>query len=77
MEVVAAIPVSVLGLDLLQIHDGAVELCSALGWDLNLPRLSSYVSHARPVRSGPYYRFPESREPGSHSRLTGLTLFRF
>ena len=26
---------------------------------------------------GPYYRFPESREPGSHGRPAGLTLFRF
>ena len=54
-----------------------VELCSALGWDLDLPRLSSYVSRARPVRSGPYYRFPESREPSSHGRPASLTLFRF
>ena len=54
-----------------------VELCSALGWDLDLPRLSSYVSHARPVRSGPYYQFPESREPGSHGRPAGQTVFRF
>ena len=38
-----------------------VELCSALGWDLGFLRLSSYVSRARPVRSGPYYQFPESR----------------
>ena len=54
-----------------------VELCSALGWDLNLPRLSSYVSCARPVRTSSYYWFPESREPSSHGRLAGLTLFRF
>ena len=54
-----------------------VELCSALGWDLDLPRLSRYVSRARPVRSGPYYRFPESREPSSHGRPAGLTVFRF
>ena len=55
----------------------AVELCSALGWDLDLLRLSSYVSRTQPVRSGPYYQFLESREPGSHGRLAGLTLFRF
>ena len=54
-----------------------VELCSALGWVLDFPRPSSYVSHARPVGTGPYYQFPESREPGSHGRPAGLTLFRF
>ena len=58
-------------------HSRAVELCTALGWDLDLSRLSSYVSRARPVRSGPYYQFPESREPGSHGRPAGLTVFRF
>ena len=57
--------------------DHAVELCSALGWDCDLPRLSSHVSRARPVGTGPYYQFPESREPGSHSRPAGLTVFRF
>ena len=54
-----------------------VELCSALGWDLDLPRLSSYVSRARPVGTGPYHQFLESREPSSHGRPAGLTLFRF
>ena len=57
--------------------NAVVELCSALGWDLDFPRLSSYVSRARPVRSSPYYRFPESREPDSCGRPAGLTLFRF
>ena len=57
--------------------DRGVELCSALGWDLDLPRLSSHVSRTRPVTSGPYYWFPESREPGSHGRPAGLTVFRF
>ena len=56
-------------------HD--VELCSALGWDLDFPRPSSYVSCARPVGTSPYYQFPESQEPGSHGRPAGLTLFRF
>ena len=55
----------------------AVELCSALGWDLNFPRPSSYVSCARPVGTGPYYQFSESQEPSSHGRPAGLTLFRF
>ena len=58
------------------IHAG-VELCSALGWDLNFLRPSSYVSHARPVGTSPYYWFPESQEPSSCSRPAGLTLFRF
>ena len=53
------------------------ELCSALGWDLNFPRPSSYVSHTWLVRTGPYYQFPESQEPGSCGRLAGLTLFCF
>ena len=57
--------------------DNVVELCSALGWDLDFLRLSSYVSHARPVGTGPYYRFPESQELDSHGRPAGLTLFRF
>ena len=59
------------------INRHVVELCSALGWDLNLPRLSSYVSRARPVRSGPYCRFPESQEPSSHGRPASLTIFHF
>ena len=39
-----------------------VELCSALGWDLDFPRLSSYVSHARPV--GPVH-ITSFRSPGN------------
>ena len=54
-----------------------VELCSALGWDLDFLRLSSYVSCAQPVGTGPYYQFPESWEPDSHGRPADLTLFRF
>ena len=67
----------VAGVTMCEIMEAAVELCSALGWDLNFPRLSSYVSRARPVGTGPYYRFPESREPDSRGRPAGLTLFRF
>ena len=55
----------------------AVELCSALGWDLDFLRPSSYVSCARPVGTSSYYWFPESWESGSHGRPAGLTLFRF
>ena len=54
-----------------------VELCSALGWDLNFLRPSSYVSRTRLVGTSPYYQFPESREPSSRSRPASLTLFCF
>ena len=65
--------------EIVQESSGAcvVELCTALGWDLDFPRLPSYVSCARPVGTDPYYQFPESREPSSRGRPAGLTLFRF